>query len=97
MHRGSLLYLFLMKTATKKTNSVILNKEIKPLLNTFFINFFGSVSSLTRHVTPPPSPRARCEELLGSVQQDEGEQRTAEEQHALSDALSTVTQVPLAA
>ncbi len=33
------------------------------------------------------------QEPLDSVQQDEGEQRTAEEQHALSDALSTVTQV----
>ncbi len=31
MHCGSLFYLFLMKTATKKTNSVI-NEEIKPLL-----------------------------------------------------------------
>ncbi len=38
-----------------------------------------------------------CEELLDSVQQDEGEQRTAEEQEALSDALSTVTQVPFTA
>ncbi len=27
----TLFYLFLMKTATKKTNSVIINKEIKPL------------------------------------------------------------------
>ncbi|KAL1253383.1 hypothetical protein QQF64_018076 [Cirrhinus molitorella] len=37
------------------------------------------------------------EELLDSVQQDEGEQRTAEEQEALSDALSTITQVPFTA
>ncbi len=37
------------------------------------------------------------EELLGSVQQDEGEQRTAEEQHALSDTINTVTQIPLTA
>ncbi len=28
-------------------------------------------------------------ELLGSVQQDEGEQRAAEEQHALSDTINT--------
>ncbi len=34
-------------------------------------------------------------ELLDSVQQDEGEQRTAEEHEALSDAFSTVTQIPL--
>ncbi|KAF4098869.1 hypothetical protein G5714_020899 [Onychostoma macrolepis] len=40
---------------------------------------------------------SECEELLDSVQQDEGEQRTAEEQEALSDALNTVTQVPLTA
>ncbi len=32
-----------------------------------------------------------CEELLDSVQQDEGEQRTAEEQEALSDTLNTVS------
>ncbi len=38
-----------------------------------------------------------CEELLDSVQQYEGEQRTAEEQEALSDALNTVTQVPFTA
>ncbi len=28
-----------------------------------------------------------------SVQQDEGEQRTAEEQHALSDTINTITQI----
>ncbi len=62
MHCGSLFYSFLMKTATKKTNSLLLNEEIKLLLTEIAL-LDKCLASLLSHDPPPPflsPPCSKC-------------------------------------